>query len=259
VPERRTRDLEAASTARGYYDSYWETEGWQLTLPAELRELLAEHVGADDRCLDVGCGDGQTTGVWLQEHAGSYVGVDVSESAVRMAAERGLDARLVDDAAELPFADESFELATGIEVLEHLFEPQKALAEVVRVLRPGGRLIITVPNAAHWRNRVDLAMLGRWNPRGDHLSATQPWRDPHIRFFTVDGVTRLIGRCGFEVLDRGGFVEHPLLHHVPGLRLLSRSKTASPIGRKAARLMPRVLSTNAYVVGRKAPYSFGRL
>src|SRR5581483_8007533 len=106
---------------------------------------------------------------------------------------------------ELPFADDSFDFAVSIEVLEHLFEPQKAIAEIHRVLRPGGKLIVTVPNVSHWRNRVDLGVFGRWNPRGDHLSASQPWRDAHIRFFTVRTLGKLVEGCAFEIVARGGF------------------------------------------------------
>src|SRR5205823_1707645 len=76
-----------------------------------LLALFERHVSSDDDCLDVGCGDGGTSGGWLHEHAGSYLGVDISESAIEMASARGLDARLIDDAGDLPFPDGSFDLA----------------------------------------------------------------------------------------------------------------------------------------------------
>src|SRR5437868_6804981 len=171
--------------APDYYDAYWKSEGWITSPPLRLIELFQEYVSPDDRLVDVGCGDGGTTGAWLNEHGASYVGVDISQNAVRMARERGLDARVIQDAGNLPFEDASFDIAVSVEVLEHLFEPQRAVREIRRVLRPEGLLIATVPNAAHWRNRLDLALFGRWNPRGDHLSVSAPWRDPHIRFFTL--------------------------------------------------------------------------
>jgi methionine biosynthesis protein MetW len=217
----------------------------------KLLEIFTRHVSKDDHCLDVGCGDGGTSGVWLNEHARRYVGVDIAESAVRMATDQGLDARLVTDAAELPFPDQSFDVAVCVEILEHLFEPQQALAEVYRILRPDGRLIATVPNAAHWRNRLDLAFAGRWNPRGDHLSTKEPWRDPHIRFFTGSSLAALLENCRFEVLDRGGFAEHAFAHYMPVLRRLSRRPDAPALTRRLANLMPGLLAGNLYAVAQR--------
>ncbi len=250
-PEGGTPAVERApeTAVRGYYDAYWESEWVEVAAPLKLIELFASYVSAEDRCLDVGCGDGSASGPWLQEHAASYVGVDVSESAVLMVRARGLEAQPINDAAELPFPDDSFDFVVCAEVLEHLFDPQGAMAEINRVLRPGGRLIATVPNLAHWRNRVD-ALFGRWNPRGDHLSAREPWRDPHIRFFTVRSLATLMERCGFEVLERGGFAELAFLQYVPGLRRLARRSRPRSLGRRLAATFPSLLAGNVYAVGR---------
>jgi SAM-dependent methyltransferase len=91
-----------------------------------------------------------------------------------------------------------------IEVLEHLFAPHDAVAEMYRVLRPGGLLLVTVPNISYWRRRLDLALLGRWNPFGDNLSVEQPWRDPHIRFFTVRSLRQMLLQAGFTSVHAEG-------------------------------------------------------
>lgn len=98
---------------------------------------------------------------------------------------------------------------------------------------------------------MDLTIFGRWNPRGDHLSASQPWRDAHIRFFTVRTLSDLLAGCGFDVVESGGFVEHPVIHHIPGLRTLSREQGAGQSARRLAASFPRLLATNAYAVARK--------
>jgi SAM-dependent methyltransferase len=168
-----------------YYETYWSPDGYNplVTMSRDLRELLTTRVASTDRCLDVGCGDGSHYADWLNQNATAYVGVDISENAVRRARERGLDARLIDDAASLPFEDKSFDVVTCFEVFEHLFQPSAAALEIARVLRPGGVLLASVPNVAYWRWRLDLFLLGRWNPAGDSQSVARPWRDPHIRFF----------------------------------------------------------------------------
>jgi methionine biosynthesis protein MetW len=241
----------AASSQRHYYEAYWlERARWDMQPPLGLRELFERYVSAADLCLDVGCGDGGTSGPWLRTNAASYVGVDVSERAVRAAAARGLTVRLVEDAAQLPFLDDSFDLVVCVEVLEHLFEPQRALAEMQRVVRRGGRLILTVPNVAHWRGRIDLALLGRWNPRGDSLSGSEPWRDPHIRFFSLSSLASLVERSGFEVLELGGYVERGFLQSLPGLRSCARTTHARPWVRWLAGRFPRLLGGTLYAVGR---------
>jgi methionine biosynthesis protein MetW len=248
--DERTEVEPSASTleARAYYDSYWETEGWACQPPAKLLDLFERNVSPGARCLDVGCGDGGTSGPWLTEHA-DYLGVDVSESAVEMARERNLEVQLIEDAADLPFPDETFDVGVCTEVLEHLFEPQKALAEIRRVLRPGGRVITTVPNVGHWRNRLDLAVLGRWNPRGDHLSPKQPWRDPHVRFFTLDSLVTLTKESGFEVIEHGGHTQFGIPYFIPGLRRLTRTQRPRSMTSRIAPRFPRLLTEAIYVVG----------
>ena len=87
------------------------------------------------RVLDVGCGDGRIASLYA---APEVQCVDASPAAVERAAERGLDAQLA-DARELPFADGSFDAVTCSHLLSHLPDPDRALAEFARVLRPGGR------------------------------------------------------------------------------------------------------------------------
>lgn len=189
-----------------YYERYWSEEGFNpiRPVPNRLLTLLATHLPESGRCLDVGCGDGRSIGVWLRDHVGCYVGVDVSETAAAHARSLGLDARRVPDAAELPFDDEAFDAVVCLEVLEHLFAPHPAAEEALRVLRPGGTYFATVPNVAYWRWRRDLALGGIWNPYGDEDSVDAPWRDPHIRFFTVHAFERMLERSGFASVEVGG-------------------------------------------------------
>jgi SAM-dependent methyltransferase len=188
-----------------YYERYWSEEGFNpiRPIPERLHAALAAHLPPQGRCLDVGCGDGRSTG-WLLDLVGSYLGVDVSEAAVERARSLGIDARQVPDAAELPFEDDSFDAVVCLEVLEHLFAPHSAAAEALRVLRPGGTYFTTVPNVAYWRWRRDLALKGIWNPFGDDESVDAPWRDPHIRFFTVPALERMLRRAGFASIEVGG-------------------------------------------------------
>ena len=130
-------------TARKYYDRYWSTDGYNPTggMHPGLARLFERWVPTGAQCLDVGCGDGRTSGPWLLGRGCSYLGVDISESAVEEARANGLQAQLIDDAASLPIPDGAYDVVVSVEVLEHLFLPLEALAEMVRVLRPGGLLM----------------------------------------------------------------------------------------------------------------------
>ncbi|MEA2426686.1 MAG: hypothetical protein QOF37_314 [Thermoleophilaceae bacterium] len=196
-----------------YYDAYWAADREPFYEPDPvLAELIFQGVGQETRVLDVGCGAARSYAPRLARSAGSYVGVDVSSTAVDAAGRAGLDARVIDDASKLPFPDASFDLVTCIEVLEHLFAPEAAVAEIRRVLRPGGRLVTSAPNVAYWRLRASLA-LGVWNPLGDEQSVERPWRDPHIRFFTPATLERMLRSAGFSSVETGAHGGR-LLDHV---------------------------------------------
>ena len=184
-----------------YYEDYWTVEGFNPTGKAfaELRSALDLLVRDGSSWLDVGCGDALTAGPALIERGARYTGVDISAAGVERARSNGFEARVIEDAGHLPFADGSFDGVICAEVFEHLFDPRAAASEIFRVLRPGGVLFATVPNAAYWRRRAELAFCGRFDPIGDDLSVPEPWRDPHIRFFTPKTLAAMLRLEGFEV------------------------------------------------------------
>ena len=226
---------------REYYERYWSEAGYNPRrddTPDYLRLLFERYVQPEDDCLDLGCGDGGSSGFYLTEHSRSYVGVDVAQNAIELAQARGLDAVQIDDASSLPFADETFDVVVCSEVLQNVFEPHRAAAEVRRVLRPGGRFIVTVPNAAYWRDRVD-ALFGVWQPGGDDRAREEPWRSPPIRFFRPATLRRMLESAGFDGVELIG-LPFPLLGRVPLLRRFSRR--AGVVSRAAARSWPSLFA-----------------
>ncbi len=134
------------------YDGFedWHKRSWfpiRWVERQRVRDVLGNlHLSSDqERVLDVGCGPGF---VLEQVPMGELHGVDLSEHLVEMARQR-LDGRAEirhGSAEELPYESGIFDAVFCTEVLEHTLRPDVAIAECVRVLKPGGRLVLTVPN-----------------------------------------------------------------------------------------------------------------
>jgi SAM-dependent methyltransferase len=163
---------------------------------AKERRIALEMLGVrgGDQVIDVGCGPGNYTR-HLARAAGDglTVGLDASEAMVAAAAERGGGENLAylrGDACALPFGDESFDIACSVGVIHMVDRPLVALAEMARVLAPGGRMVVL----------VSCARKGR--PRRERGGVTVFARDE------ITGALRELGLVEIEqrVIRRGQFV-----------------------------------------------------
>lgn len=164
--------------------------------------------------LDAGCGDGRfLAGIArLPDRPARLVGTDISgrilETAARWAARDGFTAELVQaNLEQLPFPDGEFDVVLCVQAIEHLLDPQAGLDELARVVRPGGRLILSTDSAAAIVSRVVnaprsalVAALGR---RGSHAHVSFPHR-----MFGLDEITRMIERSSLVVAHRETFRFH---------------------------------------------------
>lgn len=132
--------------------------------PDPRETMWAEIVASSpSRVLEVGPGPGEVSERIQRELGARVVAIDVSERMVELVRRRGVDAR-VGDVQELPFADDEFDLVVAAWVLFHLPDLDRGLAEIARVLRPGGRLV-AVTNSEHHlgeaRSHAGFSMAGR--------------------------------------------------------------------------------------------------
>jgi len=126
--------------------------------PEQYRAVFdALKVGRGERVLDVGCGAGGAVRALAARFPGlaAAVGIDVSETMIaearaRTAADSHAVEFLIADGHRLPFPDESFDAAFSLRVFEIIGDPRHALAEMARVLRPGGRLVVNGPDVDSW-------------------------------------------------------------------------------------------------------------
>lgn len=138
------RDYESETRLLARRSIYETSEG-----PDTLEVLWGRIVEAEPRrVLEVGPGTGELAERMAKELAADVVAIDVSPRMVELTRARGIDAR-VGDVQELPFEDEAFDLVVAGWVLFHPADLDRALAEIVRVLRPGGRLIAATNSERH--------------------------------------------------------------------------------------------------------------
>jgi SAM-dependent methyltransferase len=140
-------------------EAYWWFVGRQALLELLLARFYGDHAAGKDApiILDVGCGTGAISRRLTKW--GRVVSTDFSALALEYSRRRGLQHLLRADAMRLPFATGSFDLAVCMDVLEHLPDDHAALCELFRVLKPGGRLIATVPAYPHLWGEHDLALM----------------------------------------------------------------------------------------------------
>jgi SAM-dependent methyltransferase len=190
---------------KDYYEQLWERLGDDLEPPdLGLRDgFLHRETHPGDRALDLGCGIGTFTAMLAQAGA-DVVGVDVAEAALRRAraAHPELDFHLTPLDGPLPFDDRAFDVVWASEVIEHVADTERWLAEVRRVLAPAGRLLITTPN--HPRAAILLHGLERYSP---------PFGD-HLHLYTRRSLTEALEELGFERVEVRTVAGPPLLKRV---------------------------------------------
>ncbi len=182
------------------YDKYGSTNPVVRRLMASFERTLAELFahGAPSSLLDVGCGEGVLIHEWAQQIAPArVVGIDLEEPSIQagwaLRQAPNLEYRIM-KAETLPFADAEFDMATAIEVLEHVPDPAHTVAEMARVAQR--HLLVSVPREPLWRG-LNLA-------RGAYLS--ERGNTPgHINHWSKRSFVELLGRHGEVIEARSPF------------------------------------------------------
>ncbi len=204
--------------ARGDYhrtlDPTWDYYPTYLAKLDAVRAYL-NALPAATRVLDAGCGEG----VLVDEYAGRLrmTGVDANYASAHVTTGSLL---------ALPFADASFDRALCLDVLEHLaYEDQpRALAELHRVVVPGGELFVSIPNLAHLQSRIQFLLRGRL------IRTASEFKHPGDR--PVGEYLQLARRAGFTLVRRRGIfptipvLTHLIRKHPQGLASVHRALTA---------------------------------
>jgi 2-polyprenyl-3-methyl-5-hydroxy-6-metoxy-1,4-benzoquinol methylase len=142
--------------------------------------------------LDIGCGTGGFAHQLSLKGAWRAACVDIHPGALDVARRQGVPA-WCGDAATVCLPSASFDVVTMWEVIEHIPAPRQALCEAHRILKPGGRLLLSTPNALSWQARL-------W---GEHWAG---WEVPrHLQLFSLPTLRRMLQETGFEIVRRLSF------------------------------------------------------
>jgi SAM-dependent methyltransferase len=194
----------------GYFD--WHEQ------PGYYRDVT-RHFETGTKLLDIGCGTG-----WLAEHFADYTGIDGSPEAVAAAAQRRRNVLAGDVDEPLPFGDAMFDGVILKDLLEHVTDPVAVVREVHRVLKPGGLVFASSPDAQRW-----------------------VWDDyTHRRPFTRKGFRLLFADQGFNV-QRVGYESV-----MPGTSIVARHTRSKrrPVPLRAAAWLP-VVRRNVWLLARR--------
>jgi SAM-dependent methyltransferase len=183
-----------------FYEEWHQGAGDNRGNEIRDRDVMAlEYLEDCDSVFELGTGSGI---VLNMVRASTKAGVDISPSAVALA-ERTLggpnhsDLRVLNiDSEDLPWDANSFEGVMAVEVLEHLFDPVHALAELNRILKDRGKLVVTVPNIGYFACRLYHLRSGEMTDfHGNGVVLSE-----HIRFFGTKTMAHLLELTGFDVV-----------------------------------------------------------
>lgn len=158
--------------------SHWWYTGRRKILTSFVEDICRRVTDRRPRILDVGCGTGAN--LLMLSKYGDAEGVDVSEDALAFCRERGLENVKLGAAEQLPYDDDTFDLVTALDVVEHLDDDLAGLREMRRVLRPGGRVLLFVPT-----------FMFLWGLQDDVSNHRRRYRMPELG--------RVLEQAGFEV------------------------------------------------------------
>jgi SAM-dependent methyltransferase len=221
-----TRELEQSAERSLFYERFaadFDTSMNRYEVDKRLRLIFDDVLGGFDLTgvllLDAGCGTGLFSQAACRRRA-LVTSMDLGEALLAEVAKKCDSTRVVGDVLALPFVDRTFEVVVCTEVIEHVSEPTSAVVELMRVLRPGGTLVLTTPNRI-WHPAIRLAGALKLRPY-EGLENWVGWR----------ALERSIESAGLVIRQRRGFNALPFLFPAtyPIIDLLDRL-SATPLGR----------------------------
>jgi methionine biosynthesis protein MetW len=175
------------------------------------REMFKEAVtGENLKILDVGCGTGALGAFYEKNQNCKVYGIEINESAFLAAKEKLHEVIKGNvEVLDLPYENNYFDVVIMGDVLEHLINPVGTLNKMIVVLKPQGRIYITVPNVRYWRVVINLIFKDLWDYESwGILDYT------HLRFYTKASIIKMLKTNNFKVKNTKWVIQKPSKSHL---------------------------------------------
>lgn len=203
------------------YYKHWNKNRNKKILDREKKSLnfILKIIKKESKILDAGCGNGKFLDLIKSNFSNANLyGVDFSESEVKEAKKKSFNVIQGDFEDKIKFSSNSFDIINASEVIEHLYNPDKLLEEINRVLKKGGHLVLSTPNLCSWANRilvplgiqplfVEVSTKSKLIGAG-FLARFKKESNPvgHVRIFNFQGIKDILKANGFEIVEVKGAI-----------------------------------------------------
>ncbi len=210
----------------GHYETFDPT-------PYRTHERTLGFLRSGERVLEVGCGSGALT-EHIQATGCTVVGIEKRQEAAEKARSFCEEVLIGDiESISLNLEPASFDVILMIDVLEHLVDPVAAIQRLLPFLRPTGRVIVALPNIAHWSIRLRL-LFGRFDyEESGILDRT------HLHFYTLRTAKGMLEEAGLTIIESD---------IVPDVPLLRFKRPFARLNYRVAHTVPNLFATEALFV-----------
>lgn len=199
-------------------ENNWWHEGRRKILQSTIAYLVKSV--KNSKILDVGCGTGGTSNAFLK--FGYLVGTDLSIAALKLATKKGFTNILKSSLTNIPLKDETFDIITALDVIEHMENDHSVLLELNRLVKLNGYVIITVPAFQFLWSEHDVAL-------------------SHFRRYTTSTLTKVLNETNFEVVRISYFISFIFLPYAV-YRLLTKNSINQENPKTAKRQLPKIVN-----------------
>jgi len=172
-------------------------DGSNAVLSYQKKVIKSQLACSDKVILDIGCGCAPISSLVAKRN--KVIGMDISESALRIATQNGVCGVLANIEEKFPFNDKEFDFVLLTEVIEHVFDPLALIGEIHRIIKDRGVLICSAPNASFILNRLVFLFTGLFDDctAKERLIGGSDYISEHIRAMSPKLLKRLLIDSGF--------------------------------------------------------------
>lgn len=160
--------------------------------------LINKLAPEEKNILDIGCYDGTLLSL-IKNRNNNFYGIEASDWGARKSKEKGIEVKqyFFDGENRLPYENNFFDIISAGEIIEHIYNTDFFLEEIERILKTGGKLLVSTPNIASLGRR--LLLFWGFNPIIE-VSPNEPESSGHIRYFTFQSLQRLLEKHNFKIV-----------------------------------------------------------